>query len=89
MALAVMIGMIVMGVLGTWQIEQSVKTIKAASTALSVNNFILRHVQELASNEQISPESIASLTAAIERSGFGAEMTSISIWGDWAYRLWQ
>lgn len=54
MALAVIIGMIVMGALGTWQIEQSVKTIKAASTALSVNNFILPHVQELASNEQLS-----------------------------------
>jgi hypothetical protein len=48
MAFVVMVaGMASMGALVTWQIAKSVTTVKAASAAFSVNNFISPYVQEL------------------------------------------
>ncbi|MBD2748015.1 hypothetical protein IC232_15045 [Microvirga sp. BT688] len=81
MAFAVMVvGMIAMGGLVSWRIEKSVTTVKAASAAFSVNNFVAPHIQELASGEQLSPASIARLKDAIDRSGLRAEVASLRIW---------
>jgi signal transduction histidine kinase len=81
MAFAVMIiGMAAMGTLVTWRIEKSVTTVKAASAAFSVNNFIAPHVQELASSEKLSPASIENLKDAIDRSGLRTEVMLLSIW---------
>jgi signal transduction histidine kinase len=81
MAFAVMvIGMIAMGTLVSWRIEKSVTTVKAASTAFSVNNLIAPHIQELAFNEQLSSGSIEDLKHAIDHSGLSAEVTSFRIW---------
>jgi signal transduction histidine kinase len=82
MAFAIMVvGMLAMGTLVTWQIEKSVTTVKATSATFSVNNVIAPHVQELASNEQLSPASIESLKNAIDRSGLRAEVMYLRVWG--------
>jgi len=74
------VGMVAMGTLVTWRIEKSVTTVKAASAAFSVNNFIAPYVQELASSERLSPASIENLKSAIDRSGLRTEVMSLSIW---------
>jgi signal transduction histidine kinase len=81
MAFAVMvIGMIAMGALVSWQIEKNVTTVKAASAAFSVKNFISPHIQELASREQLDPASIEDLKHAFEHSGLHLEVASFRIW---------
>jgi signal transduction histidine kinase len=81
MAFVVMVaGMASMGALVTWQIAKSVTTVKAASAAFSVNNFIAPYVQELTSSEKLSSKSIADLKHAIDHSGLRAQVTSLRIW---------
>lgn len=81
MAFAVMvIGMLAMGTLVSWQIEKSVTTVKSASAAFSINNFIAPHVQDLASADHLSAQSIADLNTAIQTSGLRAGITSFRIW---------
>jgi signal transduction histidine kinase len=81
MAFAVMVvGMISMGALVSWRIEKSVTTVKIASAAFSVNNFITPHIQELASSNQLSPARIEDLKHAIDHSGLREEVASFRIW---------
>jgi len=81
MAFAVMVaGMASMGALVTWQIEKSVTTVKAASAAFSVNNFIAPYVQELTLSEKLSTKSIVDLKHAIDHSGLRTQVASLKIW---------
>lgn len=81
MAFAVMVtGMIAMGTLVSWRVEKTVATVKAASAALSVNNFIAPHIQELATVDQLSSKSMENLKHAIDYSGLRTELTSLKIW---------
>jgi signal transduction histidine kinase len=81
MAFAVMvIGMLAMGALVTWQIEKSVTTVKTASAAFSINKFIAPHLQDLAFADQLSARSIADLNTAMETFGLHAGITSFRIW---------
>jgi signal transduction histidine kinase len=80
-AFAVMlIGMLAMGTLVSWQIEKSVAEVKAASTALYINTFIAPHLQELTADGTLSPNSVHSLNQAMERRDLQASITSIRIW---------
>ncbi|MEE1656239.1 sensor histidine kinase [Microvirga sp. CF3062] len=74
------VGMVAMGTLVTSRIEKSVTTVKAASVAFSVNNFIAPHIQELASSEQLSLKKFEDLKHAIDHSGLLAQVTSFRIW---------
>jgi signal transduction histidine kinase len=81
MAFAVMlIGMLAMGTLVSWQIEKSVAEVKAASTALYINTFIAPHLQELKANGALPPDGIHALNQAMERRDLQASITSVRIW---------
>lgn len=75
-----LIGMLAMGTLVSWQIEKSVAEVKAASTALYINTFIAPHLQELASNGVLSANSIYDLNQAMKRRDLQASITSVRIW---------
>ncbi|SCZ05365.1 Signal transduction histidine kinase [Microvirga guangxiensis] len=80
-AFAVMIiGMFAMGTWVSWQVRESVTEVKAASIALSINNFVAPHLQELAYGNTLSPERIHDLRRILERPDFRASITSLRVW---------
>ncbi len=80
-AFAVMIvGMFAMGTWVSWQVRESVTEVKAASIALSINNFVAPHLQELAYGDTLSQERIRDLNRTMERPDFRASITSLRIW---------
>lgn len=80
-AFAVMlIGMLAMSTLVTWQIEKSAAEVKAASTALYINTFIAPNLQDLTADGSLSHENIQRLNQAMERQDLKASITSFRIW---------
>ncbi|MCG7394812.1 sensor histidine kinase [Microvirga sp. ACRRW] len=80
-AFAVMIvGMLAMGVWVSWQVRENITGVKAASIALSINNFVAPHLQELAFGDVLSEAQIRDLNRTMERPDFRASITSLRIW---------
>jgi signal transduction histidine kinase len=61
-------------------VRESVAEVRAASIALSVNNSVAPHLQELAFGDSLSERHIQDLNRAMERSDFRASITSLRIW---------
>jgi signal transduction histidine kinase len=79
---AVVIG-ISMAVLGRWvaaRIETGVITNTAAAAALYMDRFIEPHVQELATEQFLSPASQKALAELVKTRGFGELVVSVKIW---------
>ena len=80
-AFAVMvIGMLALGTLVSWQIEKSVAEIKAASTALYVNTVLAPHLQEIAPDDALSDQTIDALQHALGRPDLQALVASVKVW---------
>jgi signal transduction histidine kinase len=75
-----LICMLTMGTLVSWQIEKSVAEVKATSTALYINTFIAPHLQELSADGVLPQNSIHGLSQAMERRDLQASITSVRIW---------
>jgi len=74
------VGMLAMGAWVSSQIEKSVAELKSVSMALPVNNFIAPHIQELASGDRLSEQSIRELNRVMNRPDLQASVTSLRIW---------
>ena len=80
-AFAVMLlGMLALGTLVSWQIEKSVAEVKAASTALYINTVLAPHLQELAPDDALSDQTIDELRHALERPDLQALVASVRVW---------
>lgn len=79
---AIVIG-ISMAVLGRWvasRIETGVITNTAAAAALYMDRFIEPHVQDLATEEFLSPASQKALSELVKMRGFGEQVVEVKIW---------
>ncbi|WP_243375652.1 sensor histidine kinase [Microvirga solisilvae] len=74
------VGMLAMGAWVSSQIEESVAELKSVSMALSVNSNIAPHLQELASGNVLSKQSILDLNRVMDRPDLRANVTSLRIW---------
>ncbi|GEO18137.1 sensor histidine kinase [Microvirga aerophila] len=75
-----LLGMFAMGAWVTRRIEKGVADVAAASAALYINNFIAPHLQELATGDVLSDNSIRNLNEAMKRPSVRTHVTSIKIW---------
>lgn len=73
-------GMLAMGILVSKTIERGVAEVNAASAALFINNFVAPHLQELASSDKLSEQSIRNLRQALARPAVMDHVTSVRIW---------
>ncbi|QRM30248.1 sensor histidine kinase [Microvirga sp. VF16] len=80
-AFAVMLmGMLAMGTLVSWQIERSVAEVKGISTALYVNTIFAPLLQDLATGDVLSEHNARRLNQAMEKPDLQASITSIRVW---------
>lgn len=80
-AFAVMLaGMLSLGTWVSWQIEESVSDVKAASVALSITSLITPHLQELSFEAALSDQSLGDLNRALERPDLRANILFMRIW---------
>lgn len=75
-----LVGMFAMGTLVSRTIERGVAEVNAASAALYINNFVAPHLQELASGDTLSQQSIRNLRQALSRPAVMDHVTSVKIW---------
>jgi signal transduction histidine kinase len=73
-------GMFAMGALVSRTIERGVAEVNAASAALFINNFVAPHLQELASSDRLSEQSVRNLRQALARPVVMDHVTSVRIW---------
>ena len=68
---------------GWWvseQIQAGVIRETAATTALYMNSFVAPLIQELASDDRLKPEHIASLDLLVSETPLGRNVTTLKIW---------
>jgi len=77
-----LVGMLVIGVWVSYQIENRVLNQTAAITALYVDSFVSPRIQELADNETLSAEVMQGLDLLIAGTPLGEEIVSFKIWSN-------
>ena len=69
--------------LGRWaagQIEQSVVSRTAETTALFVDSFIAPNLQELSTADTLTPDHIATLDRLLDDTPLGRQILSFKVW---------
>lgn len=79
-SLVLLVGMIVMGIWVTSQIEEGVRRNTAASTALYLTSFVEPLVQELGYRDILSPENQNELDNLRDGTALGRRIVSFKIW---------
>ena len=80
--LILLVGMLVIGVWVSYQIENRVLNRTAAITALYVDSFVSPRIQGLADDETLSPEVMDELDRLIMDTPLGEQIVSFKIWSD-------
>src|SRR6476619_5783525 len=79
-SVVVLCGLVFVGVLAASKIEDGIVHRSAAATALYMDSFVERHVQELATSSALSAENREALENLLAPATIGRPIVSFRIW---------